>query len=112
MKNIQDIIPNSDQTSSETLPQLPSLPQLPQLSSVDPAPLPLQEDSAVFCSTIHPQHWQELAASAIDPLIAELNFVSLKGVAPYDYLFYSDGIKRLNTGRLPLGILKNTPISN
>jgi hypothetical protein len=103
MKNIQDIIPNSDQTSSETLPQLPSL---PQLSSVDPALLPLLEDSAVIGSTIHPQHWQELAASAIDPLIAELNFVSLKGVAPYDYLFYSDGIKRLNTGRLPLGILK------
>jgi hypothetical protein len=95
MKNNQDIISNSDSSSAP----------------LHPAPLPLQEDSAVFCSTIHPQHWQELAASAIDPEIAELNFVSLKGVAPYDYLFYSDGIKRLNTGRLPSWILKNTPIS-
>jgi hypothetical protein len=71
-----------------------------------PAPLPLLEDNTVEGSTIHPQHSKELAASAIDPQIAELNFVSLKGVAPYDYLFYSDGIKRLNTGRLPTWILK------
>jgi hypothetical protein len=62
--------------------------------------------SSPVSSTIHPQHSKELAESAIDPLIAELNFVSLQGVAPYEYLFYSDAIKRLNTGRLPSWILK------
>ena len=87
MKNIQDIISNSDSSSPADGRGERNLPASGRV-------------------TIHPQHWQELAASAIDPQIAELNFVSLKGVTPYDYLFYSDGIKRLNTGRLPLGILK------
>jgi hypothetical protein len=100
----------SSPTPSAVSPISSSLTSCPLSSSssapLHPAPLPLLEDSAVFCSTIHPQHSKELAASAIDPLIAELNFVSLKGVAPYDYLFYSDGIKRLNTGRLPTWILK------
>ena len=104
MKNIQDIISDFDQTSpaSGRVNNKLSFNQIssPCLNS------DRTSNNAVEGSTIHPQHSKELAASAIDPLIAELNFVSLKGVVPYDYLFYSDGIKRLNTGRLPLGILK------
>ena len=42
----------------------------------------------------------------IAPEIISLNLISLSKQAPYEYLFYSDGIKRLNTGRLPSWILK------
>jgi hypothetical protein len=52
------------------------------------------------------QHIQEWEASAIDLEITTLNMVSLEGYAPYDHLFYSDAIKRLNSGRLPSWILK------
>jgi hypothetical protein len=58
-------------------------------------------------SHIKPAHWLEWTVkSCIDPKITAANLVSLDGVAPYDRLFYSDGIKRLNTGRLPSWILK------
>jgi len=52
------------------------------------------------------RHWQEWEASAVDPELIGLNLVSLDGYAPYERLFYSDSIKRLNTGRLPGWILK------
>ena len=52
------------------------------------------------------KHWEEWQASAIDPELIALNLVSLDGHAPYERLFYSDSIKRLNTGRLPGWILK------
>jgi hypothetical protein len=51
-------------------------------------------------------HLKEWEASAIDPEITTLNMVSLEGYAPHEQLFYSDGIKRLNSGRLPTWILK------
>lgn len=53
------------------------------------------------------KHWHELTVgSAIDPEIARLNVISLEGSAPFERLFYSEKIKRLNTGRLPGWILK------
>jgi len=52
------------------------------------------------------RHRQEWNASAIAPEITSLNLVSLSKQDPYEYLFYSDSIKRLNTGRLPTWILK------
>jgi hypothetical protein len=55
---------------------------------------------------IDQKHLQEWIASGIDPEITTLNLTSLKGQAPYERLFYSDKIKRLNTGRLPGWILK------
>jgi hypothetical protein len=51
-------------------------------------------------------HRQEWEASAIDSGLTALNLVSLSGTEPYEQLFYSDQIKRLNTGRLPSWILK------
>lgn len=58
----------------------------------------------VYDSNRHRTEW--IQGSAIDPDLTALNLVSLVGQAPYEYLFYSDGIKRLNTGRLPGWILK------
>jgi len=55
---------------------------------------------------ITPQHLQEWEASGVDRSIIDLNVRSLSGTAPYDHLFTSDKIKRLNTGRLPGGVLK------
>ena len=52
------------------------------------------------------KHWQEWEASAVNPEVIGLNLVSLDGYAPYEKLFYSDAIKRLNSGRLPGWILK------
>jgi hypothetical protein len=49
---------------------------------------------------IQDKHFQELLASGIDPDIIRLNFKSLSGTAPYDYLLYSDKLERLNAGRL------------
>jgi len=58
-------------------------------------------------SHIKPSHWEEwVLNSCINPSITTANLVSLKGNEPYERLFYSDGIKRLNTGRLPSWILK------
>jgi len=62
-----------------------------------------QPETRIYNSARHLQEWE---ASAIDPEITALNMVSLEGYAPYDRLFYSDGIKRLNSGRLPSWILK------
>jgi hypothetical protein len=120
MKNNQDIITTD---SYQTSPAGERVHGRDAESFVKTSPCPLVESnrtasvrvtpkldnnqiSSPVSSTIHPQHSKELAESAIDPLIAELNFVSLQGVAPYEYLFYSDAIKRLNTGRLPSWILK------
>lgn len=52
------------------------------------------------------RHVKEWEVSGIDPEITALNMVSLVGDAPYERLFFSDGIKRLNSGRLPGWILK------
>ena len=96
MKNSQDIISDSDSSSpadgrgERNLPaSVRVTPKLDdnQISSPD-LNNDYTPDSAVIGSTIHPQHSKELAASAIDPLIAELNFISLQCVAPYEYLFY------------------------
>lgn len=55
---------------------------------------------------IDPKHWDEwVEGSAVEPEIAALNLKSLEDSLPYDYLCYSDKIQRLNTGRLPGGIL-------
>jgi hypothetical protein len=50
------------------------------------------------------REWVE--GSGVDEAIVRLNVESLTGQAPYERLFYSDQIKRLNTGRLPSGLLK------
>lgn len=57
-------------------------------------------------SHIWQPHWQEwVEGSAIDPELTALNLASLDGNAPFEQLFYSDKIERLNTGRLPSWIL-------
>ena len=45
-------------------------------------------------------HYQEWLNSGVAPAIIALNVESLSGNTPYEYLFYSDDIPRLNTGRL------------
>jgi hypothetical protein len=51
--------------------------------------------------------YQELAlGSAIAPELIELNFFHLEGNEPYERLFISDKIPRLNTGRVSSGFLK------
>ena len=56
--------------------------------------------------SINLHHWEEwVDGSGVDPEVAALNLKSLEGTLPYDYLFYSDKIERLNTGRLPSGML-------
>ncbi len=55
---------------------------------------------------MNPQHFQEWQASGIDNDIIRLNFESLSGTAPYDYLLYSDKLERLNAGRLSSKWLK------
>jgi hypothetical protein len=53
------------------------------------------------------KHWEEwVVGSAIDPQLTALNLASISGQTPYEYLFFSDKIKRLNTNRLPTWILK------
>jgi hypothetical protein len=52
----------------------------------------------------HRAEW--IQGSAIDPEVTRLNLTSLDGTAPYERLFYSDQIKRLNAGRLPGWVLK------
>jgi hypothetical protein len=68
-----------------------------------------RQEGGVLMSTpphIWVRHLSEWNKSAIAPEITSLNLVSLSEQAPYGYLFYSDSIKRLNTGRLPTWILK------
>lgn len=55
-----------------------------------------------FLST---HHLDELHKSAIDPEIIELNFKSLEGQTPLNYLLYSPNLPRTNTGRVSLGTL-------
>jgi molybdopterin-guanine dinucleotide biosynthesis protein len=50
------------------------------------------------------REWVE--GSGVDEAIVRLNVESIGGQAPYERLFYSDQIKRLNAGRLPSGLLK------
>lgn len=50
--------------------------------------------------SIELNHWEELLSSSIDSEIASLNFKSLDGTIPYNYLLYSDKILRTNTGRV------------
>lgn len=58
-------------------------------------------------SRLHQEHWQELIqGSAIAPDIAALNFISLEGNAPYEYLIYSDKLSRRNDGRLRDGDMR------
>ena len=51
-------------------------------------------------------HYQEWLNSGVAPAIIALNVESLSGNTPYEYLFYSDDIPRLNTGRLTSSDLK------
>ena len=62
--------------------------------------------SSASASAQQSSHWDEwIKGSAIDPGVTKLNLVSLDRYAPFERLFYSDKIKRLNTGRLPSWIL-------
>lgn len=64
-------------------------------------------DWVCFEGTIAVEHWHELTiGSAIDPEIASLNFKSLSGDAPYDYLIYSTKLSRRNDGRLRDGDMR------
>lgn len=57
--------------------------------------------------SLHPEHFQELAqGSGIDSHLASLNFISLEGDIPYEYLFISDRIPRTNTGQVSNGWLR------
>ncbi len=48
---------------------------------------------------LHPQHVDEFVkGSSIDPILASLNFLSLEGNVPYEYLFISNRIPRTNIG--------------
>ena len=70
-------------------------------------PLPLQNQRElrhIYDPAQHRAEW--IQGSAIDPEVTALNMVSLEGSAPYERLFYSESIKRLNAGRLPTWILK------
>lgn len=53
------------------------------------------------------QDFKEWLDSAVDPDLISLCVRSLEGSRAYDYLFYSDKLERLNTGRLSSGILKS-----
>ncbi|MBD1924409.1 DUF3854 domain-containing protein [Microcoleus sp. FACHB-831] len=56
---------------------------------------------------LYPKHLQELVTgSGIDPALARLNFISLEGDAPYEYLFISDSLPRTNTGQVSSGLLR------
>lgn len=50
-------------------------------------------------------HLDELRNSAIDTGLAKLNFRTLTGTTPYNYLMYSDQLERTNPGRLAAGLL-------
>ena len=62
-----------------------------------------KESDSIYDPARHLKEWE---ASAIDPEITALNMVSLDGDAPFEQLFYSDCIRRLNSGRLPSPMLK------
>ncbi|RCJ16878.1 hypothetical protein A6S26_32510 [Nostoc sp. ATCC 43529] len=61
---------------------------------------PFAPDILPVKENFEPSHWQEWGESAIDSEIAVLNFKSLLGNAPFDYLLYSEKISRRNDGRL------------
>lgn len=54
---------------------------------------------------LKPSHQQEWRSSGVDRQIIELNVLSLEGEQAWEFLFYSDRIKRLNSGRLATGLL-------
>ncbi len=56
--------------------------------------------------TLHDRHIEEWRKSGIDESIIWLNLRSVEGYTAYEYLFYSDSIERLNTGRLTSGTLR------
>ncbi|WP_206818205.1 plasmid replication protein, CyRepA1 family, partial [Chroococcus sp. FPU101] len=55
---------------------------------------------------IHRHHYQEFLKSAIAPEVIELNFLSLSGTSPHEYLLYSSELPRRNTGRVSDSYLK------
>lgn len=60
-----------------------------------------------ICPRLHKKHWEELVeGSAIADDIAALNFISLEGNTPYEYLLYSDKLSRRNDGRLRDGDMR------
>jgi hypothetical protein len=55
---------------------------------------------------LNSKHSEELEQSAIAPDLAALNFVSMDRDTIFEYLCYSEKIKRTNTGRLPSWVVK------
>lgn len=51
-------------------------------------------------------HFNEWQSSGVDREIIAKNVISITEANVYEYLYYSDDIKRLNTGRLPSKILE------
>lgn len=62
-------------------------------------------DNSVIFPNLASHHLEELQKSAISPEIIQLNFKSLEGQTPYNYLLYSPELSRTNTGRVSLGTL-------
>ena len=54
-----------------------------------------------------PHHFEEWQLSGVNPEITAKNVISISSQSIYEYLCYSDEIKRLNTGRLPSSILRS-----
>lgn len=80
-----------------------------QRSADDSALLPAGDSNGnqANYSWLYQEHWQELTVdSAIAEDIVSLNFISLSGNAPYDYLLYSNKLSRRNDGRLRDGDMR------
>ncbi len=60
--------------------------------------------TSLNCEIQHAHEWRQ---SGITDELIHLNLRSIpEGEGAWEYLFYSSGVKRLNTGRLPTGILR------
>lgn len=58
----------------------------------------------MYLPNLDAQHVLELVkGSGIDPILASLNFISLEGNSPYEYLFISKSVPRTNIGQVRLG---------
>ncbi|MBD2302248.1 MobF family relaxase [Nostoc sp. FACHB-190] len=115
--------PSAPKPNSSPLPPctLAPLPPIPTPKPVIKKPVPKKTQPTVaFWTPLHVgeaserldfEHWQELVeGSAIHPEIATLNFKSLHQTLDWEheaweYLMYSEGLPRTNTGKLSSGIM-------
>ena len=77
---------------------------------VTPSVILDQANIGTDISSFTPEQRAEFKASAIDDGIIALNFKSIpEGTEAYQYLMYSDSLKRSNTGRLEPWVLRKYP---